>query len=67
MVSEVATLVVGFSSVIGILGGSLYWLGRKFAQIDERFERVEGEIRALREYVNRGFEELRGYVDRRFE
>jgi len=47
---DVAYYVVGFSlTIIGMLGGAMFWLGRKFAQIDERLQRLE-----------KGYEELRG-------
>jgi len=39
---DVVYYVVGFSTtIIGMLGGALFWLGRKFAQIDERFKQID--------------------------
>jgi len=39
---EVVVYVVGFSlTIIGMLGGSLFWLGRKFAQIEHKFAEMD--------------------------
>ncbi|WP_333638649.1 hypothetical protein [Pyrobaculum aerophilum] len=60
---DIVYYVVGFSlTVVGMLGGALYWLGGKFKEIDKRFETVERELRQIRE----GQGELRRYVDERF-
>lgn len=67
--------VVGLSlTLIGMLGGALYWLGAKFREIDKRFEAVERELKQIREgqvelrrYVDSRFEEFREYVDGKFD
>jgi len=47
---DVVYYIAVFSlTIIGMLGGAMFWLGRKFAQIDERLQRLE-----------KGHEELRG-------
>ena len=49
---DVVYYLVGLSvTIIGMLGGAMFWLGRKFAQIDERLQRLE-----------KGHEELRGGI-----
>ncbi|RFA92626.1 hypothetical protein [Pyrobaculum aerophilum] len=72
---DVVYYVVGFSlTVVGMLGGALYWLGAKFKEIDKRFETIERELKQIREgqeglkkYVDERSNELRKYVDSRFE
>ncbi|MHB9301886.1 hypothetical protein [Thermofilum pendens] len=64
---EVLVAVLGSTvSIIGVLGGALYWLGGKFREIDYRFREVERRFEEVdRRFaeVNRRFEE----IDRRFE
>ncbi|MGC9131626.1 MAG: hypothetical protein ACP5H5_08600 [Pyrobaculum sp.] len=72
---DVVYYVVGFSlTIIGMLGGALYWLGAKFKEIenrfrdvDSRFERLEREMRLGFEDVNKRSADLKGYIDRRFD
>jgi hypothetical protein len=40
-------LVAGFGSVLVAIVASAYWMGKKFAMIDARFDRIEGRLRAL--------------------
>jgi len=54
---DVAYYVVGFSlTIIGMLGGAMFWLGRKFAQIDERFRQADERFQRL----EKGLEEVKG-------
>ncbi|RLE57152.1 MAG: hypothetical protein DRJ40_02200 [Thermoprotei archaeon] len=56
---EVVIYVVGFSlTIIGLLCSSMYWLGRKFKEIDVRFEKLEeriGNLESRIEGVERKF------------
>jgi len=53
-VDEVIYYVVVFSlTIIGMLGGALYWLGGKFKEIDERFRQVDEKIEGVKRYVDR--------------
>ncbi len=53
MAEEVVLSIIGLAvTIVGMFGGSLYWLGRKFAEIDKKFEAID-----------RRFEE----IDKRFE
>ncbi|MFP3195436.1 MAG: hypothetical protein RXQ74_01040 [Caldivirga sp.] len=79
---DVATIyVIGLSlTIIGMLGGGLFWLGgefkeirmrfkeidERFRQIDERFREIDRRFDELRGYVDGRFNELKGYVDGRF-
>lgn len=51
--NDVVVYIIGFSlTIIGMLGGALYWLGKRFATIDKRFEDIDKRF---------------GDIDRRFE
>ncbi len=40
--NDVVVYIIGFSlTIIGMLGGALYWLGKRFATIDKRFEDID--------------------------
>jgi len=78
---DAATIyVIGLSlTIIGMLGGGLFWLGgefreirmrfkeidERFRQIDERFKEIDGRFDELRGYVDGRFNELKGYIDSR--
>jgi tetratricopeptide (TPR) repeat protein len=71
---DVATIyVIGLSlTIIGMLGGGLFWLGgefreirMRFKQIDERFREIDRRFDELRGYVDDKFNELKGYIDSR--
>jgi hypothetical protein len=71
---DVATIyVIGLSlTIIGMLGGGLFWLGgefreirMRFKQIDERFREIDRKFDELRGYVDDKFNELKGYIDSR--
>jgi len=61
---DVAYYVVGFSlTIIGMLGGAMFWLGRKFAQIDERFKQIDerfGQVDERFQRLEKGLEEVKG-------
>ena len=62
----IETVIASTITIIGILGGSLYWLGRKFAQIDDRFKQIDGRFSQIDqrfEQIDKRFEQ----IDRRFE
>jgi DNA-directed RNA polymerase subunit F len=46
-------------TIIGMLAGVTYWLGRKFSRIDHRFEKIEGEISRLRGDISRAFDGMK--------
>ena len=54
ILNVLATLV----PILATLGGITYWLGRRFAEIDEKFN-------ALKSYVDEKFDDLKAYIDRR--
>jgi len=54
ILNVLATLV----PILATLGGITYWLGRRFAEIDEKFD-------ALKSYVDERFDDLKAYIDRR--
>ncbi|KUO90974.1 MAG: hypothetical protein AT713_02160 [Caldivirga sp. JCHS_4] len=71
---DAATIyVIGLSlTIIGMLGGGLFWLGgefreirMRFKQIDERFREIDRRFDELRGYVDDKFNELKGYIDSR--
>jgi len=71
---DVATIyVIGLSlTIIGMLGGGLFWLGgefreirMRFKEIDERFRQIDGRFNELKGYVDGRFNELKGYIDSR--
>ncbi|PLC64037.1 hypothetical protein B7L70_11280 [Vulcanisaeta sp. EB80] len=71
---DVATIyVIGLSlTIIGMLGGGLFWLGgefreirMRFKEIDERFREIDRRFDELRGYVDGRFNELKGYIDSR--
>jgi DNA repair exonuclease SbcCD ATPase subunit len=81
VVDELLILLIGLTiSIIGILGGGLFWLGgefreirmrfkeidERFRQIDERFKEIDRRFDELKSYVDERFNELKGYVDDRF-
>ncbi|AFA39290.1 paREP5 [Pyrobaculum oguniense TE7] len=40
--SEIVWATIGTSlTVIGMLGGALYWLGGKFKEVEERFKQID--------------------------
>ena len=69
------------ATVVAQIVGLAYWLGRKFATIDERFEEVDMRFKAVERQiadlraemdkrfaeVDRRFAEFRGDADRRFQ
>jgi len=60
---DVVYYVVGFSiTIISIVGGSMFWLGRKLAKIDEKFKWVDERFKQMDERLQRlekGYEELK--------
>jgi len=71
---DAATIyVIGLSlTIIGMLGGGLFWLGgefreirMRFKEIDERFREIDRRFDELRGYVDGRFNELKGYIDSR--
>jgi len=71
---DVATIyVIGLSlTIIGMLGGGLFWLGgefreirMRFKEIDERFRQIDERFNELKGYVDGRFNELKGYIDSR--
>lgn len=61
-------IVASTATIVGLLGGSLFWLGRKFGQIDERFKRIDERLELIDkkfEEIDGRFEEIKGYVDDR--
>jgi len=73
-VDEVWIALFGLlATVVGQIVGLAYWLGRKFATVDMRFQAVERQIADLRAEmdkrfadIDKRFTELRGEVDMRF-
>ncbi|WP_258870220.1 hypothetical protein [Pyrobaculum aerophilum] len=67
MAEEVVLSIIGLAvTIVGMFGGSLYWLGRKFAEIDKKFEAIDRrfeEIDKRLEAMEKRFEA----VERRFE
>jgi len=68
---DVATIyVIGLSlTIIGMLGGGLFWLGGEFREIRMRFKEIDERFRQIDERfreIDRRFDELRGYVDDKF-
>jgi len=81
-VDEVWIALFGLlATVVAQIVGLAYWLGRKFATIDERFEEVDMRFKAVERQiadlraemdkrfaeVDRRFAEFRGDADRRFQ
>ena len=71
---DVVYYVALFSlTIISMLGGAMFWLGRKFAQIDERFKQIDERFRQVDERFQRlekGLEEVKGRltnVEKRLE
>jgi len=60
---DVLYYVVGFSiTIISMIGGSTFWLGRKIAKIDEKFKWVDERFKQMDERLQRlerGYEELK--------
>ena len=66
LITVVGTLVPVLLSLITLA----YWLGGKFASIDERFARIDERFKSIDERfeeVNKRFEEVKEYVDYKFE
>ncbi len=62
---DVVYYVVGFSlTIIGMLGGALYWLGGKFRQIEERFRQVDERFRQIDERFRQIDERFRQMEER---
>lgn len=60
MAEEVVLSIIGLAvTIVGMFGGSLYWLGRKFAEIDKKFEAIDRRF----EEIDKRFEA----VERRFD
>ncbi|RLF22562.1 MAG: hypothetical protein DRN15_08605 [Thermoprotei archaeon] len=55
----IEAIIASTVTIIGVLGSSLYWLGRKFAQINERFRQIDERFRQ----INKRFQQ----VDERFQ
>ena len=60
---DVATIyVIGLTlTIIGMLGGGLFWLGGEFREIRMRFKQIDERFRE----IDRRFDELKGYIDSR--
>jgi exonuclease VII small subunit len=64
LITVIGTLVPVLLSLITLA----YWLGGKFASIDERFARIDERFKSIDkrfEEVNKRFEEIKTYVDSR--
>ncbi len=62
MPDVVTIYVIGFSlTIIGMLGGGLFWLGGEFREIRMRFKQIDERFRE----IDRRFDELKGYIDSR--
>ena len=62
---EVIYYVVSFSlTIIGMLAGIAYWLGRKFAKIDMRFAEIDRTIAEMRRELERSIGEVRRDFER---
>ncbi|ABO08759.1 GumC domain-containing protein [Pyrobaculum calidifontis] len=60
---DVVYYLVGLSvTIIGMLGGAMFWLGRKFAQIDERLQRLEKGYEELRSTLT----EFKNWTEKKF-
>jgi len=63
---DVVYYVAVFSlMIISMLGGAMFWLGRKFAQINERFQRLEKgleEVKGRLANVEKGLEEVKAQL-----
>jgi len=54
--------VIGLSlTIIGMLGGGLFWLGGEFREIRMRFKQIDERFRE----IDGRFDELKGYIDSR--
>jgi len=67
---DVATIyVIGLSlTIIGMLGGGLFWLGGEFREIRMRFKEIDERFRQIDERfkeIDGRFNELKGYIDSR--
>jgi len=67
---DVVYYVVGFSiTIISIIGGSMFWLGRKLAKIDEKFKWVDERLQRLEkgyEELKNTFTEFRRWTEKKF-
>ncbi|RLE98821.1 MAG: hypothetical protein DRJ63_07075, partial [Thermoprotei archaeon] len=66
--------IVGTSlTIIALIGGSIFWLGRKLGKIDDRFDRIDERFNRIDkkfEEIDRRFDEIDerfNSIDRRFE
>ena len=67
---DAATIyVIGLSlTIIGMLGGGLFWLGGEFREIRMRFKEIDERFRQIDERfkeIDGRFNELKGYIDSR--
>ena len=67
---DAATIyVIGLSlTIIGMLGGGLFWLGGEFREIRMRFKEIDERFRRIDERfkeIDGRFNELKGYIDSR--
>ena len=67
---DAATIyVIGLSlTIIGMLGGGLFWLGGEFREIRMRFKQIDERFRQIDERfkeIDGRFNELKGYIDSR--
>jgi len=70
LVSVLLTIIGTLVPVLISLLTLAYWLGVKFASIDERFKRIDERFKSIDErfnWIDRRFEEFKVYVDRRFD
>jgi hypothetical protein len=62
-VEELLYYVVGFSlTIIGMIASVAYWLGRRFALIERKFDALRAEFEDMREDFARAFEGLKSAV-----
>jgi hypothetical protein len=62
-VEELLYYVVGFSlTIIGMIASAAYWLGRKLALIERKFDALRAEFEDMREDFARAFEGLKSAV-----
>jgi len=69
LVSVLLTIIGTLVPVLISLLTLAYWLGVKFASIDERFKRIDERFKSIDErfnWIDRRFEELKAYVDSKF-
>jgi len=72
LVDLVSVLLTVIGTLVPVLISLLtlaYWLGVKFASIDEKFKRIDERFKSIDErfnWIDRRFEELKAYVDSKF-